>query len=66
MKLTYEISLGSLIQIVMLAFAIVKTSIKFGELEQKVNIMYYWFQSTVIRQQKLQVREPGERFSEGD
>lgn len=43
-----DISLGTITEIVTLGVLVLGASRKFGRLEQKVNIMYHWFESSVI------------------
>lgn len=62
MKFTGEVSLGALIQIIMFLAAIVGVSLKMGKIEQKVDMMWRWFENHVLSASE---REDARRASAG-
>lgn len=48
MKFTAEVSLGALIQIIMFLGAIVAVALKLGRIEQRVDMMWSWFEKHVL------------------
>lgn len=49
MKFNPEINLGALIEIALLLITVAGVFTRFGRLEAKLNIMFDWFQSAIIR-----------------
>ena len=43
-----EVTLGGLVEIVLLVLTIIGAAVKFGRLETKLNIMYGWFERVVL------------------
>lgn len=63
MKFTGEVSLGALIQILMFLAAIVGISLKIGRIEQRVDMMWRWFERHVLSASE---REDARRAAAGD
>lgn len=62
MKFTGEISLGALIQIIMFLGSIVAVALKIGRIEQRVDMMWRWFEKHVLSASE---REDARRASAG-
>lgn len=52
-----EITLGSVLETLSILIALAAAFVKFGKLEQKVNIMYKWFEDVVLGERKPTVKE---------
>lgn len=57
-----EITLGTVIELAVFLFAVLGAVRKFGVLEAKLNIMYGWFEASVMHTSRARDKQDDESF----
>ena len=59
-----EITLGTVIELLVFLFAVLGAVRRFGVLEAKLNIMYGWFEQSVMHSGRSRDKQDDEKFFE--